>query len=67
MDFTVPDRRLFPEFDDYLRYSMPLETSAFLRELIASNLPVTNLVKSDFAMLNGRLAEHYELPPVAGN
>lgn len=66
MDFTVPDGRLFPEFDPYLRYSMPLETRAFVRELVASNLPVTNVVKSDFAMLNGRLAEHYELPPVEG-
>ncbi len=66
MDFTVPDRRLFPEFDDYLRYSMPLETRAFLRELVESNRPVTNLVKSDFAMLNGRLAEHYGLPAVPG-
>ncbi len=66
MDFTVPDRSLFPEFDPYLRYSMPLETEAFLRELIASNLPARNLVKSEFAMLNGRLAEHYGLPEVAG-
>lgn len=66
IDFTVPDRQLFPEFDPYLRYSMPLETRAFLRELIESNLPVTNLVKSDFAMLNSRLAGHYELPTVTG-
>jgi len=66
MDFTAPDKTLFPEFDPYLRYSLPLETEAFLRELITSNLPVSNVVKSDFAMLNSRLAEHYELPAVAG-
>ncbi|TWT62067.1 DUF1592 domain-containing protein [Rubinisphaera italica] len=66
MDFTVPDSSLFPEYDNYLRYSMPLETEAFLQELIAANLPIQNLIKSDFAMLNSRLATHYELPDVAG-
>lgn len=66
MDFTVPDGKLFPEFDPYLRFSMPLETREFLRELIESNLSVTNLVQSDFAMLNSRLAELYGLPPVSG-
>jgi hypothetical protein len=66
LDFTMPDRALFPEFDPYLRYSMPRETRAFVRELIASNLPVRHLVKSDFAMLNSRLADHYGLPPVTG-
>ena len=38
------------------------ETEAFLRELIDSNLPSTNVVKSEFAMLNERLAEHYGVP-----
>lgn len=67
IDFTVPDRSLFPEYDAYLRYSLPLETRAFLRELIEQNLPVTSLVRSDFAMLNSRLADHYELPSVSGS
>jgi hypothetical protein len=66
IDFTAPDQKLFPEFDSYLRFSMPLETRAFLAEMINENLPVRNLVDSDFAMLNSRLAEHYELPSVQG-
>lgn len=66
IDFTAPDSTLFPEFDPFLRQSMPGETLAFLREIIESNLPIRNLVDSDFAMLNSRLAEHYELPPVSG-
>ncbi len=66
MDFTVPDTKLFPEFDAYLRFSMPLESYAFLRELITANLPVANIVQSDFAMLNGRLAEHYGIAGVHG-
>lgn len=67
MDFTAPDSSLFPEYDEYLRYSMPLETKEFLKELIRSDLAVTNLVKSDFAMLNSRLAQLYELPVVDGS
>ena len=66
LEATFPDRRLFPEFDEYLRHSLPLETRSFVRELVQSNLPITNVVDSDFAMLNQRLAQHYDLPPVDG-
>ncbi len=66
MDFTTPDAKLFPEYDSFLHDSIRKETESFLEELIVSNLPVSNLVKSDFAMLNNRLADHYALPPVDG-
>ncbi|MEM1444220.1 MAG: DUF1588 domain-containing protein, partial [Verrucomicrobiota bacterium] len=36
----------------------------FFRELIDSNLNVAHLVKSDFSMLNWRLAEHYGIEGV---
>lgn len=66
IDFTVPDRQLFPEFDPFLQFSIVEETRAFVQELIDRNLPVKNVVKSDFAMLNNRLAEHYEIEGVVG-
>ena len=66
MDFTEPDKKLFPEFDRGLQRFMVEETEAFLRELIDSNLPSTNVVKSEFAMLNERLAEHYGVPGIRG-
>ena len=66
IEFTNPDQSLFPEFDAYLQYSMLEETRSFVRYLISENLSVVNLVHSEFAMLNDRLAEHYELPPVSG-
>ena len=66
MDFTAPDKELFPEFDTYLRHSMPMESKAFLKELIKSNLSIDNVIKSDFAMLNERLAEHYGIDGVKG-
>ena len=67
MDFTVPDRTLYPEYEPYLRFSMPRETEAFLRELIAGNHPIANVVKSDFALLNDRMAEHYGIAGVTGS
>jgi hypothetical protein len=66
IDFTVPDRQLFPEFDPFLQWSMLAETRAFIRRLLDDNREVVSLVKSDFAMLNSRLAEHYGIPGVEG-
>jgi hypothetical protein len=45
---------------------MIAETRAYLRELITKDLSVTHLVKSDFAMLNQSLADHYGVPGVTG-
>lgn len=66
IEFTSPDQKLYPEFEAYLQDSMLRETRAFLRELVNENLGVTNLVDPDFAMLNGRLAEHYGIDGVTG-
>ncbi|MEO0414874.1 MAG: DUF1592 domain-containing protein [Verrucomicrobiota bacterium] len=66
IDFTAPDRKLFPEFDQYLQYSMLEETREFVRLLIRENLPAVNVVKSDFALLNERLAKHYGIDGVYG-
>jgi hypothetical protein len=62
IDDTDPDKKLYPEFQfNYLKDSMLGESRAFFRELIAQDLPITNLVVSDFAMLNERLVQHYRL------
>lgn len=66
IEFTSPDERLFPEFDRWLQQSMVDETRAYFAELIASNRPASHLVKSDFAMLNSRLAAHYGIDGVEG-
>ena len=67
LDFTVPDRKLFPEYDRYLRKSMEEETIAYLDHCLQQNLPISNLVKSEFAMLNERLADHYGIAGVSGS
>jgi len=67
INFTQPDRRKFPTFDPIVQDSIVQETRAFLKELIVKDLPVSNLVVSDFAMLNTRLKYHYGLRDVDVN
>ena len=64
---TDPDKKLYPEFNPYLQDSMVAETRAYFRELIEKNLSVSHLIKSDFAMLNEKLAVHYGIPGVTGS
>jgi hypothetical protein len=64
---TDPDRKLYPEFSPYLQDSMVGETRAYFRELIEKDLGARYLVRSDFAMLNERLAVHYGIPSVSGS
>ena len=66
IEFTTPDARLYPEFDELLQVSMVQETHAFFDELLENDLSVLNFVESDFAMLNERLAKHYRVPGVSG-
>lgn len=64
LDFTTPDSALYPEHDSVLQSSIEAETIAFFNELLAHDLSVRNIIDSDFAMLDRRLAEHYGLPAV---
>jgi hypothetical protein len=66
LDETTPDKKLYPEFRSILRDSMRAETPAFFRELLEKDLSARNVVHSDFAMLNQRLADHYGIPGVVG-
>jgi hypothetical protein len=62
-----PDGKLYPEFRPYLQDSMVAETRAYFRELIEKDLNASYLIKSDFAMLNEKLAIHYGIPGVTGS
>ncbi|MFO0808773.1 MAG: DUF1592 domain-containing protein [Gemmataceae bacterium] len=68
LDSTGPDAELYPDYylDDLLVESMGMETQLFFGELLRRDLGVRNLVDSDFAVLNERLATHYGLPGVGG-
>ena len=66
ISFTTPDATLYPEFDAILQDSMLDETYAFLGEMLKENLSVRNVIDSDFAMLNERLAHHYSMDAFEG-
>ncbi|QDT38238.1 hypothetical protein Pan189_26280 [Stratiformator vulcanicus] len=63
------DSKLYPEYqlDDLLTESMVRETRLYFKELIDGNLGVTNVVDSDFVIVNERLARHYGLKNVRGS
>jgi hypothetical protein len=56
----------FPKADSYLKQVAVEESIAFFSELLDHDLSVLNLVDSDFAMLNWRLADLYGVPGVTG-
>jgi hypothetical protein len=68
LNANTPDAAIYPDYylDELLTESSILETRMFFRELIDQDLPVRNLIDSDFAFVNQRLAEHYGLPEVEG-
>lgn len=61
-----PDKKLYPEFSPYLQDSMIAETRAYFRELLVKDLDASHLMKSDFVMVNEKLATHYGIPNVTG-
>lgn len=66
IDATTPDSYLYPEYDDVLRRAMLAETQHFFGHLIDEDLPVENLIDSEFTFLNRKLAEHYGIAGVKG-
>ena len=65
---TSPDEQLYPDYylDDSLVDAALAETQMFFRELVRENLPARNIVDSNFAFVNERLAKHYQLPAIEG-
>ena len=66
IDATTPDSYLYPEYDDVLRRAMLAETQHFFGHLIDRDLPIANLIDSEFTFLNRKLAEHYGITGVKG-
>ena len=47
IDFTTPDKDLYPEFDEPLRDGIVRETHAFFNEMLTHDLSVLNFIDSD--------------------
>lgn len=61
-----PDAALYPDYDKWLERSMVLETTSYFNEMFSQNLPLGDMLASDWTMMNPRLALHYGLPQPTG-
>ena len=66
LDSITPDGRLFPDFDDNLRQAFRRETELLFTDVVRGDRSVLDLLRSDHAWLNERLAKHYGVPHVYG-
>jgi mono/diheme cytochrome c family protein len=64
---TIPDKKLYPDFDELLEFSMPRETYLFFEEVLKHDRSMLEFVHSDWTILNERLAALYGIPDVRGS
>ena len=62
-----PDVRLYPDFDQQLKWAMTRETELFFNSLVREDRSVFDLFTADYTYMNERLARHYGIPAVTGN
>lgn len=62
-----PASDLYPRYDRHLEVSIIEESKAFFAEILNNDLDLMNFVKSDFVVINERLARYYGIPNVKGD
>ena len=67
LDRVAVNPEYYPDFDDRLKEDMREESRRFVGEILLNDLSALNLIDSDFAMLNFRLAKHYGLKGPRGS
>ncbi|MEM7784526.1 MAG: DUF1592 domain-containing protein, partial [Planctomycetota bacterium] len=67
IDFTEPDRKLYPGFDLIVQNSMVEETEQFLQYLVDRNSRIDYVVDSKHTFLDNRLASYYGIEGVRGD
>jgi len=60
-DVLEPDRNQFPKLTRLARAQLRQEPVQFLQHMIRHNLPVRNLIESDFVVANEAVASYYDL------
>ena len=67
LDYLNVDRKVYPQFDPSLKEAMQQEPIAFFNEVLQNNFSVLDFLHADYAMVNERLARHYNIRDVFGN
>jgi hypothetical protein len=65
-DSVLVDTRQYKDYDDALQAASLHEPYEFFHELLRADLPVLNLLDSQFVVINERLARHYGIDGVSG-
>lgn len=63
---TIPDPRLYGDFDGELLWSMPQESQLVFEEILRHDRSLLEFVDADWSMLNDRLARLYGIPGIEG-
>ena len=66
LESVKPDRKRFPEFDEYLRLSMRRETEMFFESIVREDRSILDFIDANYTYLNERLARFYNIPNVQG-
>lgn len=66
IDNTTPDKDIYPGYEELLRHSSLQETRGSFARMLEKDTSVRDFVAPRWALLNGRLAEHYGIPGVQG-
>src|SRR5258708_15709736 len=66
LESVKPDRKRFPEFDEYLRLSMRRETEMFFESIVHEDRSILDFIDANYTYLNERLARFYNVPNVKG-
>jgi cytochrome c551/c552 len=67
LDDSMPDMRLFPDFDHNLRRAFREETERFVESVLLEDRSALDLLRADYTFVNERLARHYRIPHVYGS
>jgi len=62
-----PDKELYPEYDLSLEQSMVEESTQYFRDVLYEGLTLREFIDSDWAIVNSRLAQFYDLPVEVGH
>lgn len=67
LHFFQFDHFRFPHFDDTMKLAASEEVYQTIKTIVYENLSTETLLKSDFVVINGMLANHYGIPGVKGD
>jgi len=67
LDLFQFSQRLFPQFDEAMKAAVRQEVYETFAHLLRSNAPLSDLLRADYALVNGLLARYYGIEGVSGD